>query len=152
MSFTPTIVRSMEVDEGTAQMLATAYKALVKAGGDSVRAGWRFGQVLDGCSEAFTQRQLADALNLSTGTLGRYLRLYRAYQRPELAVEAAKQLQTFNIDYIVELQNQLKPVEHRTLAGRHFQYHCTSCGSREVKRQEVDEAGNPVAEDEVATA
>lgn len=140
------------VDEGTARMLATAYGALVKAGSDSVRAAWRFGQVLDGCSEAFSQRQLADALNLSVSTLSRYLRLYRAYQRPELAVEAGKQLQTFNVDLIVELQNQLKPVEHRSLAGRHFRYTCHSCGSRDVQRLEVDENGEPVAELEEAMA
>lgn len=140
------------VDEGTARMLATAYRALVKSGNDSVRAAWRFGQVLDGCSEAFSQLQLADALNLSKSTIARYLRLYRAYQRPELAVEAATQLETFNIDLITELQNHLKPVDHRTLAGRHFRYHCTSCGSTEVHRQEIDENGEPVAELEEAMA
>lgn len=150
MSF-DTIPASDIVDEGTARMLATAYRALVKSGDDSVRAAWRFGQVLDGCSEAFSQRQLADSIGLSVSTIARYLRLYRAYQRPELAVQAGRQLETFNVDLITELQNQLKPVDHRTLAGRHFRYHCTSCGSLDIHRLEVDENGEPVAELEEAT-
>ena len=46
----------------------------------SVRASWRFGQRIS-YSDQYTRAQLAEALQLSVGTLGRYLRLYRTYQR-----------------------------------------------------------------------
>ena len=136
-----------DVDARTARVLRLAYQGLVKAGNDSVRAAWRFGQALDSFTDAYTQLQLAGALGLSVSTLARYLRLYRAYQRAELALEAAEELETYNIDVITQLQNMLHPVEHgRPLAGRHFRYFCRACRSHDVARVEVDEEGNPVGE------
>jgi transcriptional regulator with XRE-family HTH domain len=116
-----------------------AYKSLVKAGNDSVRAAWRFGQTLDSFSDSYRQTELADAMGLSVSTLQRYLRLYRSYQRLELALEASDQLETYNIDTIVELHDQLNPVHHRPLAGRRFRFSCRACGSHEVKREEITE-------------
>ena len=128
-----------EVDTRTARALKLAYRSLVKAGDDSVRAAWRFGQTLDSFSDAYTQLQLADAMGLSVSTIQRYRRLHAAYQRPELALEASRQLETFNIDTITELQNQLGPVQHgRPMAGRHYRYVCRNCGSDEVGRDEID--------------
>lgn len=134
-----------EVDAGTARTLKLAYKSLVKAGENSVRAAWRFGQALDSFSDAYTQIQLADAMNLSVSTLARYMRLYRSYQRPEEAVEASRVLETFNIDIVTGLKDHLAPVEHgRPLAGRHYSFVCHNCQSRDVHRVEVDEDGELV--------
>ncbi len=117
-----------------------AYKSLVKAGNDSVRAAWRFGQTIDSFTDAYKQSDLADAMGLSVSTLHRYRRFYHAYQRPELALEASEQLETYNIDTLWELQTQLHPVEHaRPLAGRHFRYRCHHCQSTDVGREEVPE-------------
>jgi hypothetical protein len=52
------------VDAGTLRVLRLSYAQLVKAGGDSVRSAWRFGQTLDSFSDAYNQRQLADAMGL----------------------------------------------------------------------------------------
>lgn len=145
-----TPITGRDVDAGTAKMLAMAYRQLVKAGNDSVRAAWRFGQAIDSLTDNYTQRQLADAISLSISTIARYLRFYRAYQRPELAMQAAEQLETFNIDLITELQHQLHPLEHRSLAGRHFRYACRDCKSTNVGRDEVDEAGNLVEPEAVS--
>jgi hypothetical protein len=139
MTTTPTTGRG--VDAATSRALIMAYKSLVKAGNDSVRAAWRFGQTIDSFTDAYKQTDLADAMGLSVSTLHRYLRLYRAYQRPELALEASEQLETFNIDVLWELQTQLHPpVERgRSLAGRHFRYRCQHCQSTDVGREEVPE-------------
>lgn len=137
------------VDAGTLNTLEMSYHGLVKAGQDSVRAAWRFGQCVDSFTDSYYLYQLADAMNLSAGTLYRYRRLYAAYQRPELALQAAEQLETFNIDTIVQLQNDLHPVRHgRPLAGRHWRSKCHHCGSNDVGREEIDKDGHPVVTDE----
>jgi hypothetical protein len=126
------------VDAGTLRALRLSYAQLIKAGSNSVRSAWRFGQTLDSFSDAYTQLQLSDAMELSVSTIARYLRLHRAYQRPELALEASAQLETFNIDTLVALHDQLAPVEHgRPLAGRHWISTCRNCGSHDVGRDEI---------------
>jgi hypothetical protein len=132
------------VDAGTLKALRLSYAQLVKAGGNSVRAAWRFGQTLDSFSDAYTQLQVADAMELSVSTIARYLKLHRAYQRPELALEASAQLETYNIDTIVALQDQLMPVGHgRPLAGRHWISTCRNCGSHDVGRDEILDEDKP---------
>jgi len=141
---------SRKVDARTVRVLQLAYQGLVKAGDDSVRAAWRFGQALDSFSGTWTQLQLADALELSVSTLARYLRLYHAYPRPELALEASEEMETYNIDTLVELQGQRHPVAHGgPLAGRHWTYTCRNCRSHDVVRVEVDGEGNPVEDEAI---
>lgn len=141
------------VDAGTVNALELSYRGLVKAGQDSVRAAWRFGQCVDSFTDIYTMLQLADAMKLSDATLYRYRRLYLAYQRPELALEAAQELETFNIDTIWQLQRDLHPVKHgRPLRGRHWRNTCHSCGGRDIDRIEVDADGNPVVTDEALEA
>jgi hypothetical protein len=125
------------VDAGTVQALQLAYGQLVRAGNDSVRAAWRFGQTIDSFQDGYTMRQLAQAMGRSVGTLNRYHRLFAAYQRPELAVQASEVLQTYNIDLVWGLQNQMMPVEHRTTLGRRYRYRCHHCQSLEVQREEI---------------
>lgn len=126
------------VDASALRALKLSYQSLVKSGGDSVRAAWRFGQTLDSFTDKYTGLQIADAMELSVSTIARYLRFYRAYQRPEQAIAASDQLETYNIDIITELQTQLGPVEHaRPLAGRRFRYRCQHCQSTEVAREEI---------------
>jgi hypothetical protein len=127
------------VDAGAVRQLQLAYSQLVKAGNDSVRAAWRFGQCLDSLSDAYTRAELAEAMGLSGGTLYRYHRFFAAYQRPELAEQAAAQLETFNIDLLWQLHDDLRPVEHgRSLAGRRFRYRCNHCHSTDVLREEYE--------------
>jgi hypothetical protein len=127
------------VDASAATALRASYDSLVKAGGDSVRAAWRFGQTCDSFTDAYQIIEIAELLGLSKGTIGRYLRFYRAYQRPELAIYASEQLQTYNIDILVEMQDDLRPIEHaRPLAGRRYRYRCQHCKSTEVAREEID--------------
>jgi len=126
------------VDGQTARLLREAYGALVKAGRDSVQAGWRFGQMIDSTTDRYTRSDLAEALDLSVGTLGRYLRLYHSFQRPELAVAASNQLETYDIGIITELAGQLSPVNHaRPYAGRRYRYRCQHCQSTEIQREEI---------------
>jgi len=105
-----------EVDAGTARTLADAYRQLVKAGNDSVRAAWRFGQCLDSFTDAYTRLELADAMSLSISTIQRYLKFYRVYQRPELAEQAARQLESYNIDVITE--RIIESLKHNGVAVR----------------------------------
>lgn len=144
------------VDAGTLRALQLSYAQLVKAGSNSVRAAWRFGQTLDSFSDAYTQLQLSDAMDLSVSTIARYRRLYHAFQRPELALEASAQLETFNIDTLVALQDQLAPVGHgRPLAGRHWVSTCRACGSHDVGRDEIppdDEDGDDHPDEEEVKA
>lgn len=137
------------VDAGTVSTLNLSYQGLVKAGENSVIAAWKFGQCIDSFSHMYTMLQLADAMELSYGCLYRYHRLYLAYQRPELALEVAHQIESFNIDSIWQLRNDRKPVRHgRPLAGRHWRGKCHNCGSHDVGREEVDKDGHPVVSDE----
>lgn len=145
-----TTTKGRAVDAGTVNTLNDSYGGLVKAGQDSVRAAWRFGQCVDSFIDMYTLAQLADSMNLSTGCLYRYRRLYLAYQRPELALDAAEQLETFNIDTIWQLQHELHPVKHgRPLRGRHWRSTCRHCGGHDVGREEIDKDGRliePAAE------
>jgi hypothetical protein len=126
------------VDAEALRELRGSYATVVSSNRDSVRASWRFGQRLDSYSDQYSRAQLADAVQLSVSTIQRYLRLYRAYQRPELAEQAAQQLETFNIDLITELQNQLGPIGHaRPAGGRRYRYRCHHCQSTEVGREEI---------------
>jgi transcriptional regulator with XRE-family HTH domain len=137
------------VDASTANLLRKSYANLVKAGHNSVRAAWRFGQTLDSFSDrhtGYTQLQLAEATGLSTGTIYKYRRFHGLYQTPELAVQASGELETYDIGALIELRNQLAPVPHgRPLAGRHWRYRCGKCQSHEVIREEIDADGNLVA-------
>lgn len=140
------------VDAGTLNALELSYAGLVKAGEDSVRAAWRFGQVVDGLTDpkiGYYLKELAAAMSLHPGTLSRYRRLYSTYQRPELAIEAAHQLQSYNIGLLNVSADDLQPVAHgRPLRGRHWKGKCHDCGSNHVGRIEVDADGNPVVTDE----
>jgi len=138
-----------EVDASTLQALRLSYSHLVKAGTDSVTAAWKFGQCIDSFSHRYNRVQLAGAMNLSESTLYRYTRLHFAYQRPEEAVEASRLLETFNIDTIATLKDQLGPVSHgRPLAGRRWQSTCRHCGSHDIAREELtpEETGAMEAE------
>jgi hypothetical protein len=140
MSTTIAITTGRGVGADAQRALKASYKQLVKAGNDSVRAAWRFGQCLDSFTDAYSLAQLADAVGLSIATVYRYRRLYAAYQRPELALEASEQLETYNIDTLVQLQGGLLPSEHgRPLAGRRFHYRCRHCRSTDVAREEMTE-------------
>jgi hypothetical protein len=126
------------VDAGAVKALRLSYDSLVRAGHDSVRSAWRFGQTIDSFSDAYTMKELAETVGLSAGTLYRYHRLFAAYQRPELAIAASEQLETYNIDIIWQLQSQLAPIEHaRPMAGRRFRYRCHHCKSTDVGREEI---------------
>jgi len=148
-------VTGKTVDSGTARLLRRSYANLVKAGHNSVRAAWRFGQTLDSFSDkhtGYTQLQLAEATGLSTGTIYKYRRFYGLYQSVDLAVQASEELETYDIGVLIELHGQLHPVEHgRPLAGRHYRYVCRACQSHDVGRVEIDEDGNLIEnEDELA--
>jgi hypothetical protein len=142
-----------DVDAGTLNTLNDSYRLLVKAGEDSVRAAWRFGQCVDSFTDAYFMYELADAMDLSVGTLYRYRRLYGAYQRPELAVQASRDLETYNIDLLWRLKDDRYPVEHgKPLRGRHWKGQCHNCGSNDVGRIEVDADGHPLVSDEELAA
>jgi transcriptional regulator with XRE-family HTH domain len=136
---TATVTTGRAVAADDAAFLKEHYTGLVKWGEGSVRAAWRFGQALDSRTDLYTRKQLAEAVGVTPGTVTRYLRLYYAYQRPELAEEAARALETYNIDTITALRDDLAPIEHgRPMAGRRFRYRCTHCGGHEVRREEYD--------------
>jgi hypothetical protein len=136
---TTTTTTSLLVDAEVQRALLMSYSEVGRANNNSVRAAWRFGQCIDSFLDAYTMGQLAHAVRRSVGTLNRYHRLYGAYQRPELAVEASEKLQTYNVDLIFQLQNQLAPVEHaRPYGGRRYRYRCNHCKSDDVAREEFD--------------
>jgi hypothetical protein len=126
-----------EVDQEAGRELRELYGVVVSSNRDSVRASWRFGQRLDSYSDDYTRAELAIAVGLSVSTVQKYLRLYRAYQRPELAQQAAEQLETFNIQLIIDLQDR-RPVAHgRPLGGRRYRYRCAHCSGVEIHREEI---------------
>jgi hypothetical protein len=140
------------VDAATVQALQMSYQQLVRAGNDSVRAAWRFGQTIDSFTDSYIMRELAEAMGRSVSTLNRYHRLFAAYQRPELAVQASEVLETYNIDLIWALQSQTLPVEHRPTLGRRYRYRCQHCQSTEVGREEITDPEELAALDRQAKA
>lgn len=139
------------IDQAAFEALSASYQELRRYGTDSVRAAWNFGQLLDhflAPITGYTQGMLAQALGISVGTVKRYLKLYEAYQRADLAVDASKALQTYDVGIITALRDDLRPVEHaRPYAGRRYQYRCNSCHGTDVAREELDpETLQPLAE------
>jgi hypothetical protein len=139
-------IPSRRVDVYTLRSLRTSYKSLIKAGEESVRAAWRFGQNIDSHTDNYRLYELAEGMGLSYSTLHRYRRFYFAYQQIDLAIEACRQLETFNIDILYGLRDNRQPVDHgRPVAGRKFRYECRSCHSTAVTRVEIDpETGEPI--------
>src|SRR5215831_5706232 len=139
---TQTLAPGHLVDGATAADLRLSYSQVKGIGIDSVRMSWRFGQNIDSHRDTYTMKQLAECMDLSVGTLHRYLALYQAYQRPELAVEASQQLQTYDIGIISGLKDQRPPGQG--LAGRRFRYQCRHCHSTDITRLELNEDGQPL--------
>lgn len=125
------------VDAETVEDLRQSYGQLVKAGGNSVRAAWRFGQTINTRLTRYTMAELAASMGRSPGTLNRYHRLFSVYQRAEAAVEASVALETANIDLIYALQSHMMPVEHRSLVGRRWRSRCQTCQSTDVRKEEI---------------
>ena len=138
------------VDEKTVAELRVSHRALVKAGDDSVRAAWKFGRKIDQYTIRYTVKEMARAMGLSVGTLERYARLARMYQRAEDAIAVSRTLQTYNITLLCQLYDQRDPLGHaRPLSGRRWRSTCLHCGGHEVAREEIDpETGEPIGEDD----
>jgi len=129
------MTRLPKINSADGVMLRDAYRSVTRASGNSLRAAWRFGQVLDGFSDRYTRAEMAHMLELSPATVYRYHRFYGAFQRPELAMELAEKMETWNLDLLIA--EGPAPV-HRPLAGRHFRYRCHGCQSLEVVREEYE--------------
>jgi hypothetical protein len=134
---TPTT--TTRIDAGMAATVQASYAELTRPGNDSVRAAWRFGQCLDSFTDTHTRAELAVAADLSPATIGLYLRFYRLYERPELAVAASAALETFSITLLCELADMRTPVERaRPMAGRRYRYRCRHCDGTDIAREEID--------------
>jgi len=121
--------------------LREVYNSRVRAGDDSVRAAWRFGQCIDSMSDKYYFKDIAEAMGLHSSTITRYHNLFATYQRPELAVQASHRLETADIGLVVQLQRDMLPVDHgRPLTGRRFRYTCRHCQSHDIAREEITDA------------
>jgi transcriptional regulator with XRE-family HTH domain len=120
--------------------LTEKHSSLVKWGYGSIHAAWEFGDSLNKFFYAFrTKKAYAEALGVTPSTITRYMNLRDAYQRPELAQRAADILGTYDVGLITNLVDHLDagPVGRSSLLGRRFRHRCASCGSTEVKREEI---------------
>jgi transcriptional regulator with XRE-family HTH domain len=139
-----------DLGAATAGMVADLtdfYRQLVKYSLPGVRAAWRFGQRIDSYTDDWTVKEIAELMGLSSGTISRYLRFYGAFQRPELATDAAVALGTFNIYLLWRWAVYgVEPEQGRAPSGRHYRYTCRHCGGHEVGREEIDEEGELVGD------
>lgn len=103
--------------------LRLAYDTLVKAGDDSLRAAFNFGQVIDALSNTFTLKTMGQEIGRTAVTVGTYARLYRRYPTVETLLKTAQEYGTFDISKLVAGEAVLRAK---------FGYQCNHCGSWDV--------------------
>lgn len=126
---------SSGVDVG---LLRDAYQQVNRQAGNSVRSAWRFGQAIDSQTDHSTIRDIAYAMGLSYATIHKYHKLYGLFQRPELAMELAEKIESWDVGLLITTAEGGDAPERRPLAGRHFRYRCNHCHSDDIMREEYD--------------
>jgi hypothetical protein len=111
--------------------LVAAYERLNKAGADSLRHAYSFGQVVDALSTMYTYDELGAAVGRSYATVYTYARLYRKYSSAQALVHMATELGTYDVSKLCG--------NHSTTPGRYVMQ-CGHCNSYDVhRRRETDE-------------
>lgn len=108
--------------------LKQALSALVKAGDDSLRAGYNLGQIIDALQNIYTLSTMAEFCYRSESTLARYARLYRHYASIDDLLSTAHQIETFDISILVS---------GPAVVAMKYAYQCGTCGSWDTHRKPV---------------
>lgn len=115
----------------TLDLLHTAYDALTKAGRDSLSKAYAFGNVVNALHGIFTYAQLAAELGVTTSTVAKYAKLYRAYDSEQYLLHVATELGTYDVGVLAAGEAPARYV---------YAWHCQNCGSFNVKKErETDE-------------
>jgi hypothetical protein len=122
--------------------LRQAFDNLVRAGDDSLRAAYNFGQIADALNDiGYSWAEMGDAVDRRGPTIYMYVRLYRRYPTLDALTMTAKKWGTYDINRLtgsdVSLQSR-------------FGYQCLGCGSWDTHR--VPMSGGAEAERAAARA
>jgi len=110
-------------------LLHELFDKLNRAGEDSLRAAFAFGQCVDALSGiGYTYEQMGAEVDRHEGTIQKYATLYRRYARVELLIEAAKRYQTFDIARLTGSDEALQAK---------YGYQCATCGSWDTHRKSM---------------
>lgn len=121
-------------------LLKDAYQQVNRQAGNSVRSAWRFGQAIDSQTDYSTIRDISYVMGLSYATIHKYHKFYGCFQRPELAMELAEQIDSWDVQLLILTVEGGEAPERRPLAGRRFRYRCNHCHSDDIMREEFDPA------------
>jgi hypothetical protein len=117
--------------------LHDAFDALVRAGDDSLRKAYAFGQIVDALQGiGYTLGQMAAEINRTAPTVGKYAELYRRYPNVEALLRRAHQWSTADISILVRDDDALHTK---------FGYQCGTCGSWDTHRKATPERVAPGA-------
>jgi len=129
--------------------LKLAYRGLVKAGLQSIRAAWKFGNTCWDMAEShprnpnYTQRAMGEVVGLSASRIGDYMALRRIYSTEDAVVERAESTGHYDVTFLI---GHSSPSRHKKTNGRHDEYDlvcavdgsevaCVVCGGKEFDRR-----------------
>lgn len=118
-----------EITRRNLDRLQSDYLNLTKAGESSLRAAWEFGNTVADLHRYYAYADLGEAIGRSGATVSLYHRLYERYGHPDILVDVAKELGTYDV-------SKLAADEHSEAATRVLG-HCATCGSWNVKKERV---------------
>lgn len=121
-----------------AELLRGSYSQVSRSSGNSVRAAWRFGQMLDSMSDAYTRADMAIMVGVSVATISKYMKFYASFQRAELALDLAERIESWDVQVLILATETGDIPVRRPLAGRHYRYRCNHCHSDDIAREEYD--------------
>lgn len=128
----------------TLELLHSAYDALVKAGEDSLKKAYLFGNVVHALHGIFTYRQLGDELGVTPTTVSKYDKLYRKFPTEKALLDRSRELGTHDVGL---LASDIPAVHYA------YAWHCTNCGSYAVVKERQEEgSGHSVAAQKAASA
>jgi hypothetical protein len=110
----------------TLDLLHDRHDALVKAGEESLRKAYAFGNVVNALHGMFSYAQLGEELGRSAAMIGTYARLYRKYSTEQLLLATARAAGTFDVNH---LANDGAAVRYA------YSFVCRNCGSDDVHRE-----------------
>jgi len=109
--------------------LHQAWDQMTRAGENSLRAAYNFGQIADALKNAgISWDVMGHEVDRSAATIHKYANLYRRYPRVEMLLEASEYHDTFDVSILV------RPEDTQIGHGK-FGYQCGNCGSWDTHRK-----------------
>lgn len=115
--------------------LHRTFEQLRSADRRSIVAAYRFGQIIDALHRTgYSWEELGDEVDRSKYTMKLYAALYNKYDNEQALLGTADAMKTYDVSRLAG-KSALVPVQ--------YVFHCTNCGSYEVKKERKQEDDLP---------